>query len=87
MIIFGIIIASLLLIFLFFFVFMCARISDFGESADGMTDEEYNETCKAYQKYWDAREKIMYIRGGNGYPENYDIELAMKCQDIIDSAK
>lgn len=68
-------------------IYCLANISDFGESSMYMTEEEYDEACKAYQKYWDAKEKIMYIRGGNGYPENYNIELAMKCQDIIDSTE
>ena len=52
----GIIIVSSLLIF--FVAFICARTSDFGESADTLTDEEYEETCKAYQEYWDERSRI-----------------------------
>ena len=51
-----IIIACVILFILF--AVICVNASDFGESADTLTDEEYEETCKAYQEYWDERSRL-----------------------------
>ena len=61
MIIIFIIIGIITLVALFVLVFLCGAIygcSDFGESVDTLTDEEYNETCKAYNEYYKERSRM-----------------------------
>ena len=53
-----IIITIIILIILVVCVIACARVSDFGESADTLTEDEYNETCKAYNEYLKERQRI-----------------------------
>ena len=52
MIIVKIIAIIIIICIVLLFVFWLVNTSDFGESSLDMTDEEYNEVCKEYQKYW-----------------------------------
>ena len=53
-----IIVGIIFVVMLVTFIFLCTRMSDFGESSMYLTEEEYNETCKAYNEYYKERSRL-----------------------------
>ena len=65
-----IIVTIIIICIVLLFVFWLVNTSDFGESSLDMTDEEYNEFCKEYQKYWEQMKRKEEFKG-------------LKCDTII----
>lgn len=63
MIIVKIIATIIIICIVLLFVFWLVNTSDFGESSLDMTDEEYNEVCKEYQKYWEQMRREEEFKG------------------------
>lgn len=58
------VIIILIIIIAIFLVFKIVYISDFGESSLDMTDEEYEEACKEYNKHWEEIRRKELRDGG-----------------------